>query len=193
MTGTELVPAATSPPTASPFQGAAVVRGRGRLRRSSWRATPCSGVLCLAMGVGCRTQAERFGAQGLGHRCLGIACGVLAAWGVAFGLREHGVRRGAHVGVGIAVSGAHVEAAGERARHLARGGGLRRRARWWMDAVCACRHAGCGLAEAMLQRCSRRRRAPMREAVIEAELALAARDARVREHLAVRLRRLGAA
>lgn len=98
VTGTDLVPATTRPNGSRSgllwYVGvAASVAIMARY--------PMLGLPCLAMGL--RTQVERFGLKGFGCS-IGIACGVLAAWCLAFGL-ESMVYAATLTGVCIAVSG----------------------------------------------------------------------------------------
>ena len=95
--GTEIVPATSQP--GSPSKGLLWYAGIA-VSVAIMARYPMLGVMCLAMGL--RTQAERFDAKGLGIG-VGIACGVLAAWGVAFGF-ESMLYAVAPVGICIAVS-----------------------------------------------------------------------------------------
>ena len=95
--GTEIVPATSQP--GSPSKGLLWYAGIA-VSVAIMARYPMLGVMCLAMGL--RTQAERFDVKGLSIGA-GIACGVLVAWGVAFGF-EGMLYAVALVGICVVVS-----------------------------------------------------------------------------------------
>lgn len=161
--GTEIVPATSQP--GSPSKGLLWYAGIA-VSVAIMARYPMLGVMCLAMGL--RTQAERFGAKGLGIG-VGIACGVLAAWGVALGF-ESMLYAVAPVGICIAVSALMWK---RRASVLAISLVVVASAAFSMvvDAV-ALAGMGMGLDEAMLSMLEEAARAYVGRGV-EAELALA--------------------